>query len=181
MLQSCRHLQSFSVERHASRTRAFEAGTRTTFRIGSGAEWSRAATDRQRCGQSSTTQRVLAGQGAHARRWPTLCEIGPLGALRRKHSGQVGLVTHSIINQRALETPAPCWPISRQFRLPDTKGLITKNAEMTIVTGIHYQADTKTIACAVCQQWFTQRRSTARFCGPRCRQRAHRRASPASR
>lgn len=48
----------------------------------------------------------------------------------------------------------PCWPISRQFRLPDTKGLITKNAEMMIVTGIPNQTDTKTIPCAVCRQWW---------------------------
>ena len=45
------------------------------------------------------------------------------------------------------------------------------------VTGIHNQTSAKTIACAVCGQLFTPRRSTARFCSPKCRQRAHRRVS----
>lgn len=41
---------------------------------------------------------------------------------------------------------------------------------------------TKTVACAICQKSFTRHRSTARFCSPRCRQRAHRRVvlSPVS-
>jgi hypothetical protein len=34
-----------------------------------------------------------------------------------------------------------------------------------------------TIRCVVCRQSFVPRRSTARFCGPRCRQAAHRSAS----
>ena len=47
---------------------------------------------------------------------------------------------------------------------------------MTIVAGSdNEKSDAKALACAVCRRWFTPRRSTARFCGPRCRQRAHRR------
>ena len=33
-----------------------------------------------------------------------------------------------------------------------------------------------TIVCAICRRPFVPRRSTAQFCGPRCRQTAHRRA-----
>jgi hypothetical protein len=47
---------------------------------------------------------------------------------------------------------------------------------MIIVGSRSQKNKTKPIACAVCRQWFTRRRSSARFCSSRCRQRAHRRA-----
>lgn len=57
-----------------------------------------------------------------------------------------------------------------------TQELIT-SVEMIIVASSRQRTNkTKTVACAICRKSFTQRRSTARFCSPRCRQRAHRRA-----
>ena len=165
------------MEHHAS-SDASGADSRSTFRIGSGAEWSRAATYSQRRGRSSTTEPVLAGQSAHARRWSPFCKAGPLSALRRKRSGKMDSVTHTIFDQRALESRR-LRTITQQFGVTDANGLITKNAEMMNVAGSRYERnETRTFACEVCQQWFTRRRLTARFCRPRCRQRAHRRASP---
>ena len=138
----------------------------------------RAATYSQRRGRSSTTEPVLAGQSAHARRWSPFCKAGPLSALRRKRSGKMDSVTHTIFDQRALESRR-LRTITQQFGVTDANGLITKNAEMMNVAGSRYERnETRTFACEVCQQWFTRRRLTARFCRPRCRQRAHRRASP---
>ena len=65
---------------------------------------SRAATHGQRRGRSPATELILAGQSAHARRRPTLCEAGPLSALRRKRSGKMDSVTYTIFDQRALES-----------------------------------------------------------------------------
>jgi len=48
-----------------------------------------------------------------------------------------------------------------------------------IVAGIRYHRNKQkltTVACAICRKEFAHLRSTARFCSPRCRQRAHRRA-----
>jgi hypothetical protein len=57
-----------------------------------------------------------------------------------------------------------------------TDGLITENVEMSIATNSRQRTNkTKTVACPICQKSFTRHRSTARFCSPRCRQRAHRR------
>jgi hypothetical protein len=44
---------------------------------------------------------------------------------------------------------------------------------MILTAGDSQKTDSKTLACAVCRRSFTPC-STARFCGPRCRQRAHR-------
>lgn len=50
---------------------------------------------------------------------------------------------------------------------------------MIVVAGSRQRTNkTKTIVCAICRKSFARRRSTARFCSPRCRQRAHRRTSP---
>ena len=55
---------------------------------------------------------------------------------------------------------------------------MTKNAEMINAAETRYQgSETKNFACEVCRQWFSPRRESARFCSPRCRQRAHRRTS----
>ena len=48
---------------------------------------------------------------------------------------------------------------------------------MSIAASSRQRANkTKTIVCAICRKSFARRRSTARFCSPKCRQRAHRRA-----
>jgi hypothetical protein len=47
---------------------------------------------------------------------------------------------------------------------------------MLNVTSSRYQKnEAKSAVCAICRKSFTRHRSTARFCSPRCRQRAHRR------
>jgi hypothetical protein len=48
---------------------------------------------------------------------------------------------------------------------------------MNVAESQHQRNETKNFPCEVCRQWFTRRRLTARFCSPRCRQRAHRRAT----
>ena len=60
-------------------------------------------------------------------------------------------------------------------QVSQTPALITKNERMDHFGQPTSEKQKQTIVCAICQRSFSRRRSTARFCSPRCRQRAHRR------
>ena len=83
-------------------------------------------------------------------------------------------LTHTIINERALE-PGELLSHFTAIRRHRRKWSDHQNAEIMIVAGSRYQRNEPAV-CAICRKSFTRRRSTARFCSPRCRQRAHRRA-----
>ena len=81
-------------------------------------------------------------------------------------------LTHTIINERALE-PGELLSHFTAIRRHRRKWSDHQNAEIMIVAGSRYQRNEPAV-CAICRKSFTRRRSTARFCSPRCRQRAHR-------
>ena len=60
-------------------------------------------------------------------------------------------------------------------QVSQTPALITKNERMDHFGQPTSEKQKQTIVCDICKRSFSRRRSTARFCSPRCRQRAHRR------
>jgi hypothetical protein len=83
---------------------------------------------------------------------------------------------HKILDERAIETQRRAGQF-HSSSAPQTSGSDHGRVKMMIVAGSRQRTNkTKTVACAICRKSFTQRRSTARFCSPKCRQRAHRRA-----
>ena len=116
-------------------------------------------------------QHVLARQSPNARRWTALCQ---------RSAGTFG--TPKPASPSGSNRGSACQPVSSNRRsLRNTRGELlgppsyVRRTDAEILTASDYRmTDSKNLACAVCRRWFTPRRSTAHFCGPRCRQSAHR-------
>ena len=121
----------------------------------------------------------MAGQGAHARRWATLCEVGPISALLRKCAGQVDSDTHKILDERAIETRRLAGQLNSSSAAhtgSDHKRRDENRGQQPTTNKQDKNCRLRDLPEIVHSASF----NGTLLCSPRCRQRAHRRAGLSS-